>query len=127
MSAYAIDHALSEAALDVIPPAPQKLAQAGAFHGDDTPIGEPGVVLVRLSAKTQPALVLAEARYLQGARGVKAATLRRISPAGWVIGVSTNDSIDRIAQIAKNPPAAGVQTAVKIVGDLVELELSGSP
>ena len=122
---YAIDRALAAAAADVLPPAPKKLAQAGAWTGDDTPIGEPGVVLLRMSSKTPYALVLAEQKYLAGAKGVRAASLRRLSPAGWVIGVTTGESIERIAQIAKKPPAADASASVKIVGPIVELALSG--
>ena len=41
-------------------------------------------------AKTPYAMVLAEQKYLAGAKGVRAATLRRLSPNGWVIGVATD-------------------------------------
>jgi hypothetical protein len=85
------------------------------------------VVLVRLSSKTPYGLVLAEQRYLAGAKGVRAAALRRLSPAGWVIGVATGDPIERVAQIAKKPPAADASSAVKIVGDVVEVTLTGPP
>lgn len=124
---YAIDRALAAAAADVLPPAPKKLAPAGAFTGDDTPFGEPGVVLVRLSSKTPFGIVQAEQKFLAGAKGVKAASLRRLSPNGWVIGVTTNETIERIAQIAKKPPATDTSASVKIVGEIVEVSLSGSP
>jgi hypothetical protein len=124
---YAVDRALAAAALDVLPPQPKRLAQAGAFTGPDTPIGDAGVVLLRLSWKTPYAMVLAEQRYLAGAKGVRAASLRRLSPAGWVIGVSTADSIERVAQIAKKPPATDTSASVKIVGEVVEVSLAGSP
>jgi len=124
---YAIDRALAAAAADVLPPAPKKLAQAGTFTGDDTPFTEPGVVLVRLDAKTPFGMVQSEQKYLAGAKGVKAASLRRMSPNGWVIGVTTNESIERVAQIAKKPPATDTSASVKIVGGVVEVSLSGSP
>ncbi|CAN5730238.1 hypothetical protein BH11MYX1_BH11MYX1_52500 [soil metagenome] len=124
---YAIERALTAAAADVLPPQPTKLAQAAAFVGDDTPLAEPGVILVRLGAKTPYALVGAEQRYLAGAKGVRAASLRRLSPSGWVIGVTTNESIDRIAQIAKKPPATDASATVKIVGSVVEVALTGAP
>jgi hypothetical protein len=124
---YAIDHALAAAASDVLPPAPRKLAQAGAWQGDDTPLGEAGVVLVRMSGKTPFSMVVTEQKYLAGAKGVRAATLRRLSPGGWVIGVATSEPVSRVAQIAKKPPAADTNAAVKIVGDVVEVELSGAP
>lgn len=123
---YAIDRALAAAAADVLPPQPTKLAQAGAFTGDDTPLAEPGVVLVRLSPKTPYPMVAAEQRYLAGAKGVRAASLRRLSPSGWVIGVTTAESIERIAQIAKRPPAIDTASSVKIVGSVVEVVLTGS-
>lgn len=123
----AIERALVAATTDAMPPQPAKLAQAVQFTGDDTPISEPGVILVRLSAKTPFAMVQTEQRYLAGARGVKAATLRRLSPSGWVIGVQTSDSIERVAAIAKKPPATDTSATVKIVGDVVELALSGAP
>jgi hypothetical protein len=126
-TAYAIDRALLAAATDVLPPPPKKLAQPGTFKGDDTPVAEPGVVLLRLPARTPYALVLAEQKYLAGAKGVRAATLRRLSPAGWVIGVSTSEPIEQIARIAKKPPAADTTSSVKIVGELVEVSLSGAP
>ncbi|HET9990911.1 MAG TPA: hypothetical protein VFQ65_20410 [Kofleriaceae bacterium] len=124
---YAIDRALAAAASDVLPPAPKKLGQAAAFTGDDTPFAEPGVVLVRLGSKTPYSMVLAEQKFLAGAKGVRAASLRRLSPAGWVIGVTTGESLERVAQIAKKPPATDTSASVKIVGDIVEVALSGSP
>lgn len=124
---YAIDRALTAAASDVLPPAPKKLGQAAAFTGDDTPFTEAGVVLVRLGSKTPYSMVLAEQKFLAGAKGVRAASLRRLSPAGWIIGVTTSESIERVAQIAKKPPATDTSSAVKIVGDIVEVSLSGAP
>jgi hypothetical protein len=124
---HAIERALLAAAGDVLPPVPTRLAVGGAFFGDDTPIAEPGVVLVRLPARTPFSLVLAEQRYLSGAKGVRAASLRRLSPAGWVIGVVTKESIDQIARIAKKPPATDTHAAVKIVGEVIEVTLSGAP
>jgi hypothetical protein len=127
---YAIDGALLAAGLDASSlPAQgaQGLGQAQAFTGDDKPVVEPGVVLVRLARTTPWAMVQAELKHLIGARGVSHATLRRVSPAGWVIGVTTTDSIDRIASIVKKPPAADTTMSVKIAGDLIEATLSGAP
>ncbi len=124
---YAVDRALLGAAVDVLPPAPTKLGPAGAFKGDDTPVGEPGIVLVRMPARTPYSMVLAEQKYLAGAKGVRAATLRRLSPSGWVIGVATSESVEQIARIAKTAPATDTSVQVKIVGDIVELGLSGAP
>lgn len=127
---YAIDRALLAAAADALPqPAQgaQGLGPAQPFTGDDTPVVEPGVVLVRLARATPWPMVQAELKHLVGARGVSHATLRRVSPAGWVIGVTTTDSIDRIASIVKKPPAADTTVSVKIVGDLIEATLSGAP
>lgn len=124
---YAIDRALLAATADVLPQPAQSLPQAQSFSGDDTPVGDPGVVLVRLPRATPWPMVQAELRHLIGARGVARATLRRVSPAGWVIGVSTSDSIDRIAAIVKKPPAADTTVSVKIAGQLIEAALTGSP
>jgi hypothetical protein len=124
---YAIDRALLAAAADVLPQPAQGLAQAPSFSGDDTPVGEPGIVLVRLARTTPWPMVQAELKHLVGARGVSHATLRRVSPAGWVIGVATGDSIDRIASIVKKPPTADTTVSVKIVGELIEATLSGAP
>ncbi|HEX4421099.1 MAG TPA: hypothetical protein VH165_24445 [Kofleriaceae bacterium] len=123
----AIARALSAALADVLPPAPQDLAQTQEFTGDDRPAGEPGIVLVRLARATPWGMVQSEIKHLIGAKGVSHATLRHVSPAGWVIGVATADSIDRIASIVKKPPASDTQVAVKVVGDLVEATLSGAP
>jgi len=122
---YAIDRALAAATADVLPAPP--IAQAPVYAGNDTPVGEPGVVLVRLARSTPWAMVQAELKHLLGARGVSAATLRHLSPAGWVIGVTTADSTDRVASIVKKPPAADTAVSVRIVGDLVEATLSGAP
>jgi len=124
--AAAADRALVAALGDVLPPPLEQLAQAESFTGDDTPVGEPGLVLVRLARTTPWGLVQAELKHLHGARGVTRATLRHVSPAGWVIGVATGDSIDRVASIVKKPPATDTVVAVKIVGDLVEATLSGT-
>ena len=122
---YAVNHALLAAATDVLPPPPTKL-QAGAFQGEDKPFAEAGVVLVRLPVKTPYAQVLAEQKFLAGAKGVRAATLRRLSPNGWVIGVVTGESIDGVARIAKKAPTSDTSSAVKVVGDIVEVTLSGA-
>jgi hypothetical protein len=124
---YAVDRALLGAAADVLPPPTTKLSQAGAYAGDDTPVAEPGVVLVRMPARTPYAMVLAEQRYLAGAKGVRAAALRRLSPTGWVIGVATSEPVEQIARIAKKAPAADTSATVKIVGDVIELSLGGAP
>jgi hypothetical protein len=128
---YAIDHALLAAAADVLPsiqaPGAQSAAQPPVFSGDDRPLGEPGVVLVRLAKDTPWGLVQSELKYLLGARGVSRATLRRVSPAGWVIGIATGESIDRIASMVKKPPPGVASVSVKIVGDLIEATLSGAP
>jgi hypothetical protein len=124
---YAVDRALVAAMTDVLPPQPQKLAQAGTFSGDDTPIAEAGIVLVRLPAKTPFSMVLEEQRYLAGAKGVRSASLRRLSPNGWVIGVATDSSIEKVAAIAKKAPVTDTSAAVKIVGEVVEVTLSGAP
>ena len=125
--AYGADHALAAAMADVLPPQPQKLAQASGYRGDDTPVADGGVVLVRLPAKTPWNLVLAEQKYLAGAKGVKSASLRRLSPSGWVIGVVTADSPDKIAATARKAPTSDSTVTVKIVGAVVEVGLTGTP
>lgn len=124
---YAIDRALAAATADVLPPPPKRLAQAATFTGDDTPLTDAGIVLVRLSSKTSYSMVLTEQRYLAGAKGVRAASLRRLSPNGWVIGVTTALPVERVAQIAKKAPATDTSASVKIVGEVVEVTLSGAP
>ncbi|HEX5059265.1 MAG TPA: hypothetical protein VFV99_07890, partial [Kofleriaceae bacterium] len=124
---YAVDRAVLGAAIDVFPPAPAKLGPAGAFRGEDTPLTDAGVVLVRLPVRTPYSIVLEEQKYLAGAKGVRAATLRRLSPNGWVIGVATNESIEQVARIAKKAPMTDTMTTVKVVGDIVELSLAGAP
>lgn len=124
---YAIDRALLAATADVLPQPAQKLGQAPEFTGDDEPVGQPGIVLVRLARSTPWSMVQAELKHLRGARGVTAATLRHLSPSGWVLGVATTESIDRIASIVKKPPASDTTASVKIIGEIVEATLSGAP
>jgi len=124
---HAVDEALVGATSDVLPPARQALTAAQGFTGDDTPAAEAGVVLVRMSPKTPWGIVGAELKYLQGAKGVQRAVLRRLSPSGWVIGVTTTESIERIAQIAKKPPATDTFVKMRINADIIELTLSGAP
>lgn len=122
----AIERAVVAAIGDVLPPAAHPIAQASGFHGDDVPVSETGVVLVRLPAKTPYPLVLAEQKHLQGVKGVTRATLRRIGPVGWVIGVATSEPADRIASAARKPPVAGITASAKVAGDLVEVALIGA-
>jgi len=124
---HAIEHALIAASTDVLPPPKQTLGPAGGFTGDDTPLAEAGVVLVRLVRGTPFALVAAEQKYLSGAKGVQRAVLRRLSPSGWVIGVTTTESIDRIATIAKKAPTADTTAKVRVTGDVVEVTLGSAP
>lgn len=125
--AYAVDRALVAATADVLPQPAQDLAQAQTFSGDDKPVGEPGIVLVRLARATPWGMVQSEIKHLLGAKGVSKATLRHASPSGWVIGVATAESVERIASIVKKPPASDTTVAVKIVGEVVEATLSGAP
>ncbi|MDX2091814.1 MAG: hypothetical protein SFX73_28390 [Kofleriaceae bacterium] len=125
--AHAVDQALVAAFADVFPPAKPALAQSTGFTGDDTPLSDAGVVLVRLAPKTPWGLVAAELKYLQGAKGVQRAVLRRLSPGGWVIGVSTSESIDRVSQIVKKAPTAETSARVKVSGDIVDVTLAGAP
>lgn len=125
--ASAIERALVAAANDVVPAQRTTIAPSPTFTGDDTPIAQDGVVLVRMSPKTPWGLVVAEQKYLQGAKGVQKAVIRRVSPGGWVIGVTTTESIERIAAIAKKAPASDTSVKVKIVGNIVEVAVSGSP
>lgn len=125
--AHAIEHALVAAASDVLPPARPSLARVSGFSGEDAPVAEPGVVLVRLAAKTPWGLVAAEQKYLAGAKGVQRAVLRRLSPGGWVIGVTTTESVERIAQIARKAPATDTAVKVTVTGDIVEVSMSGAP
>jgi hypothetical protein len=122
-----IDRALVAAATDVLPPAPKKLATPAPLKGDDLPVAESGIVNVRLPAKTPWGMVLTEQRFLEKAKGVTRVTLRRVSPAGYVLGLVTSEPIDRIASIARKPPATDTAVIVKVVGDVVEVALSGAP
>lgn len=121
----AVERALVAAAGDALPAAAGPVAPAAGFTGDDTPIAQPGVVLIRLPAKTPFALVAAELKFLGGAKGISRAALHRVSPGGWVIGVATAESVARVAAIARKPPTGDTAVQVKIVGDLVELAISG--
>jgi hypothetical protein len=123
----AIERALIAAAADVLPPPRQELARGQGYAGDDVPVAEPGVVLVRLAPKTPWGLVAAEQKWLAGAKGVKLAAIRRASPSGWVIGVTTSESVERIAQIARKSPSSGTSAKVKVVGEIVEVSLAGAP
>ncbi len=126
--ARAIDRALVVAMLDVAPAAPRQLTTGHpAVLGSDTPLAAQGVVLVRLSPKTTFQQVLAEQKHLAGAKGVSKVGMRRLSPAGWVLGVTTDLPIERVAAIAKQPPAADTAASVRVVGEVVELTLAGSP
>jgi len=66
---YAIDRAVLAATADALPQPAEKLAQAQAFSGDDKPIGEPGIVLVRLARSTPWGMVQSDIKHLVGARG----------------------------------------------------------
>lgn len=122
----AIERALVAAAEDVVGPPRAVLGQSQGFKGDDTPVAEAGVVLIRVPAKTPYPLVAAELKYLAGAKGVTRAGLRRVSQSGWVIGVHTSESVQRIAQIARKAPANDISATVKVANDLVELALAAT-
>ena len=122
--ADAASRALVAAAADVVPQAPQDLSAPPQFHGDDTPVTAQGVVLVRLPATTPYRLVLAEAKLLAATRGVTAASVRRVSPAGWWLGVVTDEAVDCIADAARKAPVAGGSAQVKQTGDVIDVEVS---
>lgn len=121
----AVERALRGALADALPPQTVAIAPPTSFKGADTPVESEGVVLVRLPAKTSLALVLAEQKYLLGAKGVTRVAIRRLSPGGWIIGVTTNESVDKIASIAKKPPLKDTRVSVKVVNNIVEVALAG--
>ena len=122
----AIERALVAAAGDAMPSAQSTaITPTTGFTGDDTPVAAPGVVLIRIPSKTPYALVAAELKYLGGAKGISRAVLHRVSPGGWVIGVSTAESVQKIASIARKAPTGDTSVQVKIVGELVELAIAG--
>ncbi len=122
----AVERALVAAAGDAMPSAQSTaITPTAGFTGDDTPVAEPGVVLIRMPSKTPYALVAAELKYLGGAKGVSRAVLHRVSPGGWVIGVTTTESVQKIASIARKAPTGDTSVQVKIVGELVELAIAG--
>ncbi|MGN6105753.1 MAG: hypothetical protein ACTHU0_11655 [Kofleriaceae bacterium] len=123
----AIERAVVAAASDAVPAPQRTLGPSAGFTGDDVPVGEPGVVLVRLAPRTPWGLVAAEQKHLSGARGIQRAVLRRVSPGGWVIGVTTTESVERIAQIARKAPTSELSAKVKVVGEVVEVALTGAP
>jgi hypothetical protein len=125
----AIERAIGEALSDALPalPAGVRTPPGAQYTGDDTPIGEPGVVLVRMSPRTPWALVVAEQKYLINSRGVKSVSLRRMSPSGWTLGVMTTETPERIADVARKPPTTDTQPTVRIAGNIVEVSLSGAP
>jgi hypothetical protein len=128
--ASAAGRALAAAAADAVPPAPQAITAPAVFHGDDTLTPAPGVVFVRLPAATPYKLVTAEAKLLAGATGATGtttATVRHLSPAGWVIGVTTSAAADVVAQTARRPPVTGATTQVKLSGEIVEVEVDAPP
>ncbi|MGE0549673.1 MAG: hypothetical protein AB7O24_20650 [Kofleriaceae bacterium] len=122
----AIDRALVAATSDVFPVS-RALTAASGYQGDDQPIAEPGIVLVRLPTTTAWPWVAAEQKFLSGAKGVQRAVLRRLSPGGWVIGVTTTESPDRIAQIARRAPTPQTTVSVKLSGAIVDVAISGTP
>jgi len=87
-------------------------------------VGESGMVLVRLPPGTPYAVVAAEQKMLSSAHFVRSASLRRLSAAGWVIGVATAEPTDRIAQLATRSPEGPV--AVRVVGGVVEVSAVGT-
>lgn len=122
----AVERALVAAASDAMPPTGSTaITPTAGFTGDDTPIAAPGVVLIRMPSKTPYALVAAELKYLGGAKGISRAVLHRVSPGGWVIGVSTAESVQKIASIARKAPTGDTSVQVKIVGELIELAIAG--
>ncbi len=125
--AAGVDRAITAAVADALPAPTAAISQAGAFSGDDTPIAEPGVVLVRLPSKTPWRAVLDEQKYLAGTRGVKSVSLHRVSPAGWVIGVVTGDAMDQIATVATKSPGADPAAPARVIGNVIELTLSTPP
>lgn len=122
--------ALTSAATAVLPRLPANLVPPAQRHDKRDkrdPVGDSGVVLVRLSPGTPYATVVAEQQLLAGAKGVREASVRRLSSRGWVIGATTDQSIDRIAQVAAQPPSNDVQVGVKIDGGIVDVTVSEVP
>ena len=79
----AIERALVAALGDVIPPSRPQLGQPTGFQGDDTPVGEAGIVLGRLPPRTPWGLVAAE---LSTSRVPRASRARRCDGCRRVAG-----------------------------------------
>lgn len=123
-----IKRAIAAATADVVPrlrASSAGLPPAAAANGDatmrvnDMPVAEPDSVIVRLPSGAPYSLVFATQRLLSTAKGVQSASLRRLSSAGWVIGATTRESADRIAQIVAQ--SSNVPVAVKVVRGAVEV------
>lgn len=125
--------ALQGAASDMLPrlrvalrgprPLEPPVRSGGGSAADDTPFVAPGIVLVRVVAGSPFSVVAAQQKRLLGAKGIQAAALRRISRAGWILGVSTNESIDRVAQIAAS--SSDTPVSVRVVRGVVEVTALG--
>lgn len=130
-----VERAIALAATSVLPRLPGKAPSSAPRPAESTPVAEPGVVFVRLPPGTSYAMVLAEQKFLAGAKAIRAATVRRLSSSGWLIGVTTTPgtdstpqaAIDRVARLATQPPANDVQVAVKVVRGVVEVTITGAP
>ena len=124
--AKAVDRVIGEALSDALPAPPTPVVRAPKYTGEDVPVAEPGVVLIRLPSRTPWTLVVAEQKYLTNARGVQSVSLRRLSPGGWTLGVVTSESAERVAEIARKPPAIDTTATVRIAGGIVEVSLVGA-
>ncbi len=114
IAAAALDRAVTAAVVEALPQTAAVAAPAAELTSDDEPLpAVEGAVWVRVAARTPWRVVSAVLRHLGKQPGTKA-ELRRLSPAGYLVLVTSSSSLERIAALTRSAALPNGSGALKV-------------
>lgn len=114
IAAAALDRAVTAAVVEALPLTAVVAAPAAELTSDDEPLpAVEGAVWVRVAARTPWRVVSAVLRHLGKQPGTKA-ELRRLSPAGYLVLVTSSSSLERVAALTRSAALPSGAGALKV-------------
>lgn len=114
IAAAALDRAVTAAVSEALPMTSAVAAPAAELTSDDEPLpAVEGAVWLRVAARTPWRVVTAVLRHLGKQPGTKA-ELRRFSPAGYLVLVTSSSGLERIAALTRSAALPSGAGALKV-------------
>lgn len=114
IAAAALDRAITAAVVEALPLTSAVAAPAAELTSDDEPLpAVEGAVWLRVAARTPWRVVAAVLRHLGKQPNTKA-ELRRLSPAGYLVLVTSSSNLERIAALTRSAALPSGAGALKV-------------